>query len=636
MFVSQFIKNYKLRNLILDCLSYEKENRFYNCISPHIIFYYSGTDFTGTTTAYINNYVPVEELDRIFRKVSKITLYLDFDKMEESTDPNIKRLGSTLLILVDSAWYNNKLQKLNCDKDPTQHDCPDLLTDNNLSSDYIYYDVVEVIPGTYPPIPKKYYFYFVFEGKLTKRLAPIFVNDPTEPNHIANLNYFLNKLAYVHLSKDVDLDRILTFYKHDSLEQRKNLPTGFLFFKSFSPIGEFIFKQFNNDFAQIYGKTPSSSDPPYTLATKEYVDKFCFGTTSNYFQNKPESDYTRLTGSITPPILLKGSSFKFKKFNNEFAPIYSLTPMFLSGRIAHPDFTNTYLTISFPGGKKTAIDKETVDTICRPLILPLEFRSVVDYFKVQLFWTPAPEYVPGFNVPKDNFYKFSNYQIYQYVDQIIFSTTSRLVNYSSVLDTNQVTLYFPKITRTSGTATLQVIYNSGHYSIPFYNQANIRLITPGNEIWEYVNVIPSFRSMECTYSDVVFALRFNFKINNNSPYYSSYLDFVNNNPQYSLSATTTIEQGYFGLPTATVGTYRLTKNNFTQQFSIMTYFSFFRNINRQMYYTITFEDIAGMTGAGYYVYVNRYTIPEVPPPPGEKWYCAIEILLCSLQGCIYQ
>jgi hypothetical protein len=339
------------------------------------------------------------------------------------------------LILIDS-------ESLFCDKDWLQRDCG-YLKDSGYATDTVlsrssYWD---------------YYYggsdkYITFKVETIKNpLAAVLAKTPTStssPNQAATLRYLFSKLGYIDTPHDyyiLDLD-----YDPSDLEEdlKNNLKTKLILFKTFLPKNLFIVGTDRYHLNPIFIQTPTSGSPLAMAATKEYVDKMCFGG-GQYF-----------SGDSSP----SGKSMKFNPSNNQ--GIYfknknnSFAPLFLG---------NYNVPIYDPavGGTKLfrdkVVNKYEVDNMCKNLEWNTNLYIYSGYFKVDAEFSPAAySHIP--NSPPDPIYDLQNYKLFFYGNYGNYATSVEITLPST---TTRITLWYPTIGRYSNiSAGITANYFSGH------------------------------------------------------------------------------------------------------------------------------------------------------------------------------
>jgi adenine specific DNA methylase Mod len=174
-------------------------------------------------------------------------------------------------------------------------------------------------------------------------------------------------------------------------------------------------------------------------ATKEYVDKMCFGSTYYYpWDSPPQGKSVVLNPSNNKGIY-------FKKENNNFAPLFV-------GNYYNPIFDSASQLF----GDKV-VNKYEVDKMCKKIKWKPDFYFNRSYFKTDISFSPAPIHVP--NSPPDNpLYDLKNYELY-------FTSPSTSTKITLPPTSTRITLWYPDIKRYSNIYVgVRANYFSEHFS----------------------------------------------------------------------------------------------------------------------------------------------------------------------------
>jgi len=335
------------------------------------------------------------------------------------------------LILIDN-------ERLFCDKDSLQRDCG-YLKDSGYATDTLlsrssYWD---------------YYYggsdkYITFKVETIENpLAAVLAQTPTStssPNQAATLRYLFSKLGYIDTPHDYYIGDL--YYDPSNLEEdlKNKLKTKLILFKTFLPNNFFIIG--SDRLKPIFIQTPTSGSPLAMAATKEYVDKMCFGS-PYYYPFYPFVKPPHGKPAVLNPRNNEG--VYFKKENNNFAPIF---------------VANYYVPIyglESPLLADKVVNKYEVDKMCAKIKWRPNFHINRSYFKADISFSQAPSRVP--NSPPDNpLYDLKNYEL-------SFTSPSTSTKITIPPTSTRITLWYPDIKRYSNISVgVKANYFSGHFA----------------------------------------------------------------------------------------------------------------------------------------------------------------------------
>ncbi|GEM_PF-3612480 len=357
-------------------------------------------------------------------------IYIDTDKLYESRNilPCYNELYNAIFFLSISG--NDRMF---CDSSMYYRECATFQSTgyatNTPFAKYMYYDMYEY---------SKYDRYFVFTIKSKNYLTYVLASSPSSnssPNQAATFQYLFSKLGYPHKT-----DSYGVYYDNIDLENElKNLNTKFIVFKSLDILNSFfIFGSNRGLLKPIFVQSPTSGSPSAMAATKEYVDKMCFGRGINFAFDPPPFKFFKFNTT--------NKGIHFKKSANEYAPLF----------VGKPE--GEYSTKIF---RDKVVNKYEVDKLCKSLEWNPSLFINSGYFKMNVQFTPpAPSHIP--NSPSDSIYDLKNYKLYFYsrYGDVVTSTEIILPPTSSNIE-----LWYPTIGRYSYfSAGINANYHSGHYA----------------------------------------------------------------------------------------------------------------------------------------------------------------------------
>jgi len=334
-------------------------------------------------------------------------------------------------------------EKLSCDKDIRIRDCEYLKITGYATNTPLkrsYYDQYMDSQGY---IRADWYFSFPVETR-KDILSAVLAQTPTStssPNQAATLSYLFSKLGYPH-----KFDRSNLIYNPEYLaEDLKNkLKTKLILFKTFEPKNLFIIGTDRIHLKPIFVQTPTSGSPLAMAATKEYVDKMCFGGGQYFSGDSPPSEKSvKFNPSNNQGVYFKNrdNSFTSLFVGNYYVPIYDVAV----------------------GGTKLfrdkVVNKYEVDNMCKNLEWNTNLYIYSGYFNVDAEFSPAAyRHIP--NSPPDSIYDLQNYKLFFYGKYGDYATSVEITLPST---TTRITLWYPNIGRYSNvSAGIIANYFSGH------------------------------------------------------------------------------------------------------------------------------------------------------------------------------